>query len=127
MTEQDVELVARALFEREQSGLFPPKMFNQMMYGQEVVTWEFINDEQFVKSCSDRYRDMAKAAIAAMPNKHEKALEVARHKIGAALLLATPDHDVPQDSRNMIYTQEANAIRRILSDALATIDEIVGK
>lgn len=65
----DVELVAEALFNHEQAKPFPPRMTNMALYGQHPVTWEFINDPMFVSSCSERYRDMARAAIAALPQR----------------------------------------------------------
>lgn len=61
-----IECVAKALFDHEQNRPFPPKLTNMTLYGQHPVTWEFINDPMFVKSCSDNYREAAITAIEAV-------------------------------------------------------------
>lgn len=66
-----MEHVAKAIFDHEQNRPFPPKLLNMSLYGRHPVTWEFINDERFVRTCSDQYREMAKTVIDAMQSyKH---------------------------------------------------------
>jgi len=64
MQNKKIEMVARALFEHEQSSRFV-QITNEALYGQREVTWEFINSQSVVPMCADKYRGQAQAAIKA--------------------------------------------------------------
>lgn len=65
------EKCAKALFDEEQGGRFPPKFSNFVLYGKEHVSWEDINDERFVTVCSDQYRNKAAIVLDAAGVKYE--------------------------------------------------------
>ena len=93
MTEQDVELVELAI-QRKLTEFYPAlRTDTPLMHAQEL----------------------AKAAIAAMPNKHEKALAVAREAL-----------DYVQNTTCWSLGASEEELMTI-EKALATIDEIVGK
>lgn len=97
-SEETVELVAKELFNHEQSGRFPPVLVNQALYGQPTVTWEIINEERFVRSCSDVYRKQALAALSVIAECKElevikKGLISANMVINILCDMEYPDRD----------------------------------
>lgn len=62
-----LERIAKALFDRHQNSLFPPRYTNIVLYGQPQVTWEFVRSEQFVHDdAADVYFEQARTVLRAL-------------------------------------------------------------
>lgn len=101
MTEQDMERVARAI---------APMLIDDLE-GTDEECMYFINS-------------VAKAALSAMPNTHEKALAVAREALEH---YAKADDGAYQMMAGFKAKTTDKCPNSIANKALATIDEIVGK
>lgn len=65
MLDQDVERVAKALFERWANDPFSAHAV-QLLFGSEHVTWEQATGPSYVSYTAERFRDDARVAIAAL-------------------------------------------------------------
>lgn len=62
-----IERMAKALFEADQKLSPTTDIMNRLLYGQPIVTWEYVNDQtRVIPSIADEYRNKAKSLLAVM-------------------------------------------------------------
>lgn len=81
-----IERMAKALFEAHQKLSPTTDIMNRLLYGQPIVTWEYVNDQtRVIPSIADEYRNKAKSLLAVMrePTKEMvKAIDEGSYSYG---------------------------------------------
>lgn len=99
-----IDTIAKALFDDEQDGTSHRRNMNHMLFGQEHVTWEFINDPNRAHPYfAEGYRRQASVAATAFITYRDGAKPMVASVMGPV---------APNDAELNNHTQKVDPIWR---------------